>query len=252
MNKLFKLNSNYDFKNNETDIISDSNAKFCYFFYINNISHDFDLDLQDYHFNEDETIDKEDLEEIKNFNKLTKSSVVIKIINSVFNRIASLTTSKEGELFLNLSKDFEDPKFIEYDKNNDFSQSILGNLHTNKMYSFVAKVNPNNHLYRFTDKLNIMFYLEQDTNRLVGGFTLNKLDNDSNNFDDTLNDFYLSNLINSFITDQLYPYDLELLLDVDTTNFATSDKKDSNLNISQQDIKPLNMDNPNLKLIKDN
>ena len=252
MNEFLTIQSDLDFNKKNTDIISDSNAKYCYFFYINNISHNFDIDLQDYHFDEDDSLNKEDIQEIKQFSNITKSSIVIKIINSVFNRIAMLTTSKNVSLFKNLSKDNE-PFYITYDKNNDFSNSILGNIHTNKMYSFVAYINESSYLYRFADKLNIMFYLQQDTNRLVGGFALNKLDTDSNNFNDTLDDYYVSNLINNFIIDQLYPFDLELLLDINKKGFNPNNKNASNtqtVNISN--IEKLTMDNKNLNLLKSN
>ncbi|MBR4486029.1 hypothetical protein IKS57_01485 [bacterium] len=250
MNEFLTVQSELDFDSKDTDIISDSNAKYCYFFYINNISHNFDLDLQDYHFDDSNSLDKDDVQEIKQFSNITKSSIVIKIINSVFNRIAMLTTSKNGSLFKNLSKDSE-PFYITYDKNNDFSNNILGNIHTNKMYSFAAYINESSYLYRFADKLNIMFYLQQDTNRIVGGFALNKLDTDSNNFNDTLDDYYISNLINNFIIDQLYPFDLELLLDI-KKNFNANNKNSSNQSVNISNIEKLTMDNKNLSLLKSN
>ncbi len=248
MNKFLTVQSDYDFNSEKTDIISDSNAKYCYFFYINNISHKFDLDLQDYHFDEKDGLNKEELDQLQKFSNLTKSSIVIQIINSVFNRIATLTTSKNGSLFANMSNNPQSPSYITYDQNNDFSNSILGNIHTNKMYSFSANVSKESYLYRFADHLNIMFYLQQDTNRIVGGFVLNKLDSDSNNFDDTLNDYYISNLINTFITDQLYPYDLELLLGIDK---GLIDKQGNDKN-AVEPIKPLSMEDSNIALLKEN
>ena len=67
MNNNNELAQQADFNSKKHDIISDANIKSCYFFYINNISKNFDLDLQDYHFDESDELKQSDLE-----NALTK------------------------------------------------------------------------------------------------------------------------------------------------------------------------------------
>ena len=250
MNNNNEQTKQADFNSKKHDIISDANIKSCYFFYINNISKNFDLDLQDYHFDESDELKQGDLENLKEFQQITKSSTVIKVINKVFNRIASLTTSKNNSLFVNLNGQNDEPFYLSYDKNNDFSSNILGNIHTNKMYSFTSYVSKNSYLYRFVDQLSIMFYLQQDTNRIVGGIVLNKLDKDSDNFNDTFEDFYLSNLVNTFVCDQLYPYDLELLLNIDKKKMNLKSNQAIDLDVNK--IKKLSMQDPNLVLLKSN
>ena len=118
------------------------------------------------------------------------------------------------------------------------------------MYSFTSYVSKNSYLYRFVDQLSIMFYLQQDTNRIVGGIVLNKLDKDSDNFNDTFEDFYLSNLVNTFVCDQLYPYDLELLLNIDKKKMNVKSNQAIDLDVNK--IKKLSMQDPNLVLLKSN
>ena len=151
---------------------------------------------------------------------------------------------------MNLNGKNDEPFYLSYDKNNDFSSNILGNIHTNKMYSFKSSVSKDSYLYRFVDTLSIMFYLQQDTNRIVGGIVLNKLDKDSGTFNDTFEDFYLSNLVNTFVCDQLYPYDLELLLNIDKKKMNLKSNQAIDLDVNK--IKKLSMQDANLVLLKSN
>ena len=131
--------------------IDEIRTKFSYFFYLNNISAKFDLDLEDYHFDDDEGLDRDDQEDLQEFTDLTKSTKVISIVNSVFDRITHLTSNKEGSLFVdfNEDKDQSKPNYLVFNKDNDFSRSNIGNIHTNKMYAFLAKVNKKSYLYSF-------------------------------------------------------------------------------------------------------
>ena len=117
--------------------------------------------------------DPDDIEAIRVVENLKKPEKIQQMINFALKKIIALTGNKKAELFSQIGTDeFKEPLYIRT-KGNFTDLEILGDVHEDRRFSYSINIEPESYLFSFVEQLQLAFYLDHETNRISGGFSLN-------------------------------------------------------------------------------
>lgn len=159
--------------------------------------------------------EKDDIDAIKTIESLKKPEKIQRMINSSLKKIAALTGKNNIELFTKVGTDeFQEPLYIKT-KGNFSDLEILGDVHEDRRFSYSINIDPECYLFNFIEQLQLAFYLDHETNRISGGFSLN-WGNSAHDleFDDAIETVFIQTMIKKFWKAQLYPMSLENILTI--------------------------------------
>lgn len=197
---------------------------FIFPFFISNVNEMFFSELNDIrnkpylkkvlHIIENHLNDKE-IEKLKLIQNLTRPDKIKNMINLTLRKIIALTGTEGNDFFLQIGKDqFQQPLFINNEDNFE-DLDIIGNVHADRRFSYVININPHNYLFKLFEEIQLAFYIDQDTNKISGAFSLNKNGQNSDLlFDNCVDTIYFQSLITKFIKSQLNPLSLDNMLSI--------------------------------------
>ncbi|WPL36776.1 MPN338 family protein [Malacoplasma iowae] len=171
-------------------------------------------------------MDEDELEKFVEIDNLTKNNKIKLMLNLALKKIASKTGSENCDLFFVQETDkFNEPLYIK----NIIPESdveVLGDTSLDRKYDFAIDINPNSYLYTYISQLQLSFFLDDESKLLSGGFSFNKVFNDSEGIDflECVDKIYFYNLIKHFINKQLFPLSLNNILHM-LENSQPSNKK---------------------------
>ncbi|VEU63108.1 Uncharacterised protein [Mycoplasmopsis fermentans] len=171
-------------------------------------------------------MDEDELEKFVEIDNLTKNNKIKLMLNLALKKIASKTGSENCDLFFVQETDkFNEPLYIK----NIIPESdveVLGDTSLDRKYDFAIDINPNSYLYTYISQLQLSFFLDDESKLLSGGFSFNKVFNDSEGIDflECVDKIYFYNLIKHFINKQLFPLSLNNILHM-LENYQPSNKK---------------------------
>lgn len=171
-------------------------------------------------------MDEDELEKFVEIDNLTKNNKIKLMLNLALKKIVSKTGSENCDLFFVQENDrFNEPLYI---KNiiPERDIEVLGDTSLDRKYDFVIDINPNSYLYTYISQLQLSFFLDDESKLLSGGFSFNKVFNDTNGIDflECVDKIYFYKLIKHFINKQLFPLSLNNILHM-LENSQPSNKK---------------------------
>lgn len=183
-------------------------------------------------------LEHEELEVIKTIENLAKPEKILRMINLALKKIAALTGTKSSELFEKVGTDeFKEPFFIRI-KSGFNDLEILGDKHEDFRFSYAINISRDNYLFPFIEQIQLAFFLDQETNRVSGGFSLNR-GNEENNLDyeESVENVYFYSVMKKFWLSQLYPLSLDNILNIIyeiNGNKSSKNTKNAKINVSQK------------------
>lgn len=171
-------------------------------------------------------MDEDELEKFVEIDNLTKNNKIKLMLNLALKKIVSKTGSENCDLFFVQENDrFNEPLYI---KNiiPERDIEVLGDTSLDRKYDFAIDINPNSYLYTYISQLQLSFFLDDESKLLSGGFSFNKVFNDTNEIDflECVDKIYFYKLIKHFINKQLFPLSLNNILHM-LENSQPSNKK---------------------------
>lgn len=171
-------------------------------------------------------MDEDELEKFVEIDNLTKNNKIKLMLNLALKKIVSKTGSENCDLFFVQENDrFNEPLYI---KNiiPERDIEVLGDTSLDRKYDFAIDINPNSYLYTYISQLQLSFFLDDESKLLSGGFSFNKVFNDTNGIDflECVDKIYFYKLIKHFINKQLFPLSLNNILHM-LENSQPSNKK---------------------------
>ncbi len=171
-------------------------------------------------------MDEDELEKFVEIDNLTKNNKIKLMLNLALKKIVSKTGSENCDLFFVQENDrFNEPLYI---KNiiPEKDIEVLGDTSLDRKYDFAIDINPNSYLYTYISQLQLSFFLDDESKLLSGGFSFNKVFNDTNGIDflECVDKIYFYKLIKHFINKQLFPLSLNNILHM-LENSQPSNKK---------------------------
>ena len=128
-------------------------------------------------------MDEDELEKFVEIDNLTKNNKIKLMLNLALKKIVSKTGSENCDLFFVQENDrFNEPLYI---KNiiPERDIEVLGDTSLDRKYDFAIDINPNSYLYTYISQLQLSFFLDDESKLLSGGFSFNKVFNDTNGID---------------------------------------------------------------------
>ncbi|WP_343251308.1 MPN338 family protein [Mycoplasma amphoriforme] len=159
---------------------------------------------------------EEELEKFIEIDNLTKNEKVALMLNLALKKIASKTGSVNNDIFKVHEYDrFKEPLYIRV-LDEDKEIELVSDNQSERRFNFIIDINPTSYLYSYMKSIRLSFYLDEETKILSGGFSLTLTDqtSDNLNFEEVVNNVYLSTLIRHYIIKQLYPLSLNNILDL--------------------------------------
>ena len=171
-------------------------------------------------------MDEDELEKFVEIDNLTKNNKIKLMLNLALKKIVSKTGSENCDLFFVQENDrFNEPLYI---KNiiPERDIEVLGDTSLDRKYDFAIDINQNSYLYTYISQLQLSFFLDDESKLLSGGFSFNKVFNDTNGIDflECVDKIYFYKLIKHFINKQLFPLSLNNILHM-LENSQPSNKK---------------------------
>ena len=117
--------------------------------------------------------DAEDLEAIRTIESLRKPEKIQRMINFALKKIDAIAGTNEHGLFQQIGTDeFRQPLFIR-EKGSFSDLEIVGDVHEDRRFSYSINIEPESYLFDSVEQIQMAFYLDHETNRISGGFSLN-------------------------------------------------------------------------------
>ncbi|AAT27574.1 MPN338 family protein [[Mycoplasma] mobile] len=210
-------------------------------------------------------LENEELQAIKTIENLAKPEKILRMINLALKKVAALTGTRNTELFQKIGKDeFNEPLFIRIKANHN-DLEILGDKHEDSRFSYAININRDNYLFPFIEQIQLAFYLDHETNRISGGFSLN-VGNDETDLDfkESVDKVYFYSIMKKFWTAQLYPLTLDNILNIvydingtkstnkSNSKFSNTNTKKSSQGYSKDWAKVINFEQVSLEELQDN
>lgn len=174
----------------------------------------------------------EELQIIQSIQNLKKPEQIQAMLNFALKKIVKHTLINSQPIFQQVGLDnFNDPLYVRINKN--FSNlEILGDVHEEHRFTYSINVNKDDPLFDLSEQIQLAFYVDKEKNQISGGFSINSGKDDVDlSFLECIDKHYLLSIIKKFVKSQLYPLNLENLLEITFSkkiNSATKPKSKKN------------------------
>lgn len=178
--------------------------------------------------------DPDDIEAIKVIENLKKPEKIQRMINFALKKIVALTGTQKTELFAKSGIDeFKEPLYIRA-KSNFSDLEILGDIHEDRRFSYSINIERDSYLFAFVEQIQLAFYLDHETNRISGGFSLNWGNTVHDlSFDDAVEEVFVRTMIKKFWKAQLYPMSLDNLISIAQEKTKLTNHKNNQPSLSK-------------------